>query len=94
MKADILAPAAVLVLWTLVMLIWLASTRLPALKSAGIDVSKAVGGRGQDLEAVEAVGAPPVGGSASEPEAEPGERKRREVRQHVACVGEQREGAR
>ena len=52
MKADILAPAAVLVLWTLIMLVWTAGTRLPALKAAGIDVSKAVGGRGQDLEGV------------------------------------------
>ncbi|MFD1611796.1 MAPEG family protein [Sphingomonas tabacisoli] len=52
MKADLLAPAAVLVLWTLVMLVWMAATRLPALKTAGIDMSKAVGGRGQDLEAV------------------------------------------
>ena len=52
MKADILAPAAVLVLWTLIMLVWMAGTRLPALKAAGIDMSKAVGGRGQDLETV------------------------------------------
>jgi hypothetical protein len=52
MKADILAPAAVLVLWTIVMLVWTAGTRLPALKAAGIDLSKAVGGRGQDLEGV------------------------------------------
>ncbi|NNM76254.1 MAPEG family protein [Sphingomonas sp. ID1715] len=52
MKADLLAPAAVLVLWTLVMLVWMAGTRLPALKAAGIDMSKAVGGRGQDLETV------------------------------------------
>lgn len=52
MKADLLAPAAVLVLWTIVMLLWTAGTRLPALKAAGIDMSKAVGGRGQDLEGV------------------------------------------
>jgi len=52
MKADLLAPAAVLVLWTIVMLFWMAGTRLPALKAAGIDMSKAVGGRGQDLESV------------------------------------------
>lgn len=52
MKADLLAPAAVLVLWTIVMLIWTMSTRLPALKAAGIDVSKVVGGRGQDLDKV------------------------------------------
>ena len=52
MKGDILAPAAVLVIWTLIMLVWTAATRMPALKAAGIDVSKAVGGRGQDLEGV------------------------------------------
>lgn len=52
MKADLLAPAAVLVLWTLVMLVWMASTRLPAMKAKGIDMSKVVGGRGQDLEGV------------------------------------------
>lgn len=52
MKADILAPAAVLVLWTIVVLFWMAGTRLPALKGVGIDLSKAVGGRGQDLEGV------------------------------------------
>ena len=52
MKAELLAPAAVLVLWTIVMLLWTAGTRLPALKAAGIDMSKAVGGRGQDLEGV------------------------------------------
>ena len=52
MKADLLAPAVVLILWTLVMLVWTAGTRLPALKAAGIDMSKAVGGRGQDLEGV------------------------------------------
>lgn len=52
MKAELLAPAAVLVLWTIVMLFWTAGTRLPALKAAGVDLSKAVGGRGQDLETV------------------------------------------
>lgn len=52
MKADLLAPAAVLVLWTIIMLGWLVATRLPALKAAGIDLSKAVGGRGQDLDGV------------------------------------------
>ena len=57
MTTAILAPAAVLVLWTLVMLFWMAGTRFPAMKAmrgeAGKtgSVSKArVGGRGQDLE--------------------------------------------
>ena len=50
MQAQILAPAAVLVLWSLIMLGWLAGVRLPALKKAGIDLGARPGGRGQDLE--------------------------------------------
>jgi hypothetical protein len=53
MQAQILAPAAVLVVWTLVMLGWMALTRLPPLfkQSGGFGATK-VGGRGQDLEGV------------------------------------------
>ena len=53
MQAQILAPAAVLVLWTLVMLIWVAVTRLPPLfkQPGGMGAAKP-GGRGQDLEGV------------------------------------------
>ena len=47
-----LAPAAVLVLWTFVMLIWLAASRLPALKAMGGLAAAKPGGRGQDLEGV------------------------------------------
>ncbi len=50
MQAQILAPAAVLVVWTLIMLFWMAGVRLPALKKAGIDLGARPGGRGQDLE--------------------------------------------
>ena len=50
MQAQILAPAAVLVLWSVIMLFWLAGVRLPALKKAGIDLGAQPGGRGQDLE--------------------------------------------
>lgn len=50
MQAQMLAPAAVLVVWTLIMLFWMAGTRLPALKKAGIDLGARPGGRGQDLE--------------------------------------------
>lgn len=50
MQAQILAPAAVLVLWSVIMLFWLAGVRLPALKKAGIDLGARPGGRGQDLE--------------------------------------------
>lgn len=50
MSANILTPAAVLVIWSLVMLFWLAGTRLPQAKKMGVDISKAVGGRGSDLD--------------------------------------------
>ena len=53
MQAQILAPAAVLVLWSLIMLVWMAMTRLPAMSKAGGGLGKAKpGGRGQDLEGV------------------------------------------
>ena len=49
----ILAPAAVLVLWTLLMLIWTGATRFPAIAKSGLDLSKRPpGGRGQDLDAI------------------------------------------
>ena len=52
MEAKMLAPAAVLVLWSLIMLVWLAASRLPAIaKSGGLGAAKP-GGRGQDLEGV------------------------------------------
>lgn len=51
MQAQMLAPAAVLVLWSLIMLYWMAFTRLPAMKKMSRDVAQAKpGGRGQDLE--------------------------------------------
>jgi hypothetical protein len=52
MQAQILAPAAVLAVWSLVMLFWMAGVRLPAMKKAGIDMGARPGGRGQDLEGV------------------------------------------
>lgn len=52
MQAQMLAPAAVLIAWSLVMMGWMAATRLPAMKKMG-GVGKAKpGGRGQDLEGV------------------------------------------
>jgi uncharacterized MAPEG superfamily protein len=50
MGNSILAPAAVLVVWSIVMLIWLAGARLPAMSKIGIDLSKAVGDRGVDID--------------------------------------------
>lgn len=50
--SPIFAPAIVLVLWSLSMLVWLALTRLPAMAKAGIPLTTIVGGRGVDLEGV------------------------------------------
>mgnify|MGYP003296076860 CR=1 FL=1 len=50
--SPLLGPIIALVAWTLVMMIWMAVTRLPAMKKAGIDVRKTVGGRGANLEGV------------------------------------------
>ena len=53
MENTILAPAAVLVLWSLIMLAWMALTRFPAIAKAGVDFKTApAGGRGQDLDAI------------------------------------------
>lgn len=52
MQAQVLTPAAVLVLWSIVMLFWLAGARLPALKALGGIGKARPGGRGQDLEGV------------------------------------------
>jgi len=52
MQAQILTPAAVLVVWSIIMLIWMATTRLPALKQLGGLGQAKAGGRGQDLEGV------------------------------------------
>ena len=52
MQAQMLAPAAVLVAWTIVMLVWTAATRLPALSKLGGLKNAKPGGRGQDLEGV------------------------------------------
>jgi hypothetical protein len=49
-ESPIFAPAIVLVLWSLVMLAWLALTRLPAMSAAGISLPTIVGQRGVNLE--------------------------------------------
>jgi len=50
--SPILLPVVVLVAWSLVVMLWMAATRLPAMKRAGIDINTLVGGRGQNLEGV------------------------------------------
>jgi len=51
MNMPILAPAAVLVLWSVFMMYWLMAARLPAMAKIGLDLGKAApGGRGQDID--------------------------------------------
>ncbi len=53
MQAQMLAPAAVLVAWSLVVMFWMMAARMPAMAKSGIDLKLAKpGGRGQDLEGV------------------------------------------
>ena len=53
MQAQMLAPAAALVVWSLIVLLWMVATRFSAFARAGIDLSKAPpGGRGVNLEGV------------------------------------------
>jgi hypothetical protein len=52
MNSEILKPVAVLVAWSLVMLVWMVIVRLPAMKKAGIDINKAVGGRPGMLDSI------------------------------------------
>lgn len=52
MQTEILAPAATLIVWSLIVLFWMAFTRIPNLKRHGVDLGKRPGGRGQDLEGV------------------------------------------
>lgn len=53
MENTILAPAAVLVFWSLVMLLWTGATRFPAIAKSGMDMKNVPpGGRGQNLDGV------------------------------------------
>lgn len=52
MQAQMLAPAAVLVAWSMIMLLWMAFTRIPAMSKLGGLAKAKPGGRGQDLEGV------------------------------------------
>ena len=52
MHSEILKPVVVLIAWTLVMLVWMVVARLPAMRRAGIDLSKARGGRPGALDGV------------------------------------------
>ena len=50
MHSDILRPMVALIAWTLVMLVWMLATRLPAMKAAGVDMGKLVGTKASDAD--------------------------------------------
>lgn len=53
LSPALLVPAAALIIWTLLMLLWLGFARFSAFKAANIDIGKVPpGGRGQDLDGV------------------------------------------
>jgi hypothetical protein len=53
LSVAMLAPAAALVAWSLVVLVWMTVTRFAGMGKIGADLKQAKpGGRGQDLEAV------------------------------------------
>lgn len=53
MEAKMLAPAAVLVLWSIIMLFWTALSRFPAMKKLGTNIKTVPpGGRGSQLDGV------------------------------------------
>ncbi len=48
---DILQPVVALLAWTMVMWVWMYSTRIPAMQKAGIDAKNLVGSDGASLRA-------------------------------------------
>lgn len=52
MHSPILAPVVALVAWTIIVMLWMVGTRIPAMRKAGIDLNTRVGGRGANLEGV------------------------------------------
>ncbi|MGL4542219.1 MAG: MAPEG family protein [Polymorphobacter sp.] len=52
MQSGILAPVAVLILWSMVMWAWMLATRMPAIKKLGIDLAKVRGTKPNMLDGV------------------------------------------
>ncbi len=50
MATTLLLPAVVLIIWSLIMLFWMAATRVPAAAKLGVDITGSVGGRGADID--------------------------------------------
>jgi hypothetical protein len=45
-------PVALLLAWSMVMLVWMYATRIPAMQKAGVDLKNRVGGGGKDLDSI------------------------------------------
>lgn len=52
MHSQILVPVVALVAWSLVMLVWMMLTRLPAMRAAGVDLTKLTGTKASDADRV------------------------------------------
>ncbi len=52
MHSPILAPVVALVIWSLIMLLWMLATRIPAMGAAGIDLKTVRGGKPGALDGV------------------------------------------
>ncbi|MGN6280021.1 MAG: MAPEG family protein [Sphingomonas sp.] len=52
LSLTILKPVAILVGWSLLMMVWMLATRIPAMKAAGVDLGKLTGGKGTDADGV------------------------------------------
>jgi hypothetical protein len=50
MHSEILKPVVVLIAWTLIMLLWMLVTRMPAMKASGIDINRLVGTKPADAD--------------------------------------------
>jgi hypothetical protein len=50
MHSEILKPMVALIAWTLVMLLWMLMTRLPAMKAVGVDLGTLVGTKAADAD--------------------------------------------
>lgn len=50
MHSAILQPVVVLIAWTLVMLVWMLATRLPAMVAAGVDLASLRGSKPADAD--------------------------------------------
>ena len=50
MHSEILKPMVALVAWTLVMLLWMLVTRLPAMRASGVDLNTLVGTKAADAD--------------------------------------------